>query len=148
MSKSKYSLLLAQAESLLSTERDQIANAANLASLIFYGLDDLNWAGFYFFRNDELVLGPFCGKVACTRIPLDKGVCGGAFTQQKTLLVDDVHLFPGHIACDSASQSEIVVPFKTDSLSGVLDIDSPEKGRFGEEEKSLVELLAKLYSVS
>ena len=140
-----YSLLLRQAEQLLSSETDQIANAANLSALILHNVENLNWAGFYFFKDAQLVLGPFAGQLACTRIPIGKGVCGTAYAQQKTLVVSDVHEFDGHIACDAASQSEIVVPFSTADFSGVLDIDSPIKGRFADQEKDFFEQLTKLY---
>lgn len=130
---------------MLSAENDYIANAANLAALIYQGVDRLNWAGFYFLRDDVLVLGPFQGQVACTRIALGKGVCGTAYASQTTQVVADVHAFPGHIACDAASESEIVVPFKTDSICGVLDIDSPIKARFCDEEKEFFEALTRLY---
>jgi len=141
-----YSLLLKQAEALLSGEVDAIANAANLSSLLFNNLTEVNWVGFYFDRDSELVLGPFNGQPACTRIPFAKGVCGTAYTAMQTQVVNDVHAFPGHIACDSASESEIVVPFKTAHLSGVLDVDSPVLARFGEDEKEFFETVVTLYS--
>ena len=144
MSSDTYSLLLKQAEALISSETDFIANTANLASFLFNNLDEVNWAGFYFFKNNELVLGPFNGQVACTRIPVGQGVCGTAFKKQETLVVKDVHSFEGHIACDAASESEVVVPFSTSELSGVLDIDSPTKNRFGEAEKLFFEEIVKL----
>ncbi len=143
---SNYELLLKQAEALLEAESDPIANAANLAALIFNGVEDLNWVGFYFFRGEDLVLGPFCGQVACTRIPVGKGVCGTAYASKETQLVADVHLFDGHIACDAASESEVVVPFYAQNLSGVLDIDSPIKNRFDNVEKAFFEQLTQLYS--
>ncbi len=148
MSELNYTLLLAQVESLLSSESDQIANAANLAALIYQNVDRINWAGFYFEKSGELVLGPFAGQLACTRIPIGVGVCGTAYAKQQTLLIEDVHQFDGHIACDVASESEVVVPFKTSRLSGVLDIDSPEKGRFGEAEKDFFEAVAKFYAAT
>jgi GAF domain-containing protein len=148
----EYKLLIEQARALIESEPDPIANAANLASLIYHNVSDLNWAGFYFYRKDELVLGPFMGQVACTRIPIGKGVCGTAFETKQTLVVADVHEFEGHIACDSASESEVVVPFSfngqtniQDGVAGVLDIDSPVKNRFGAAEQELFELLAHLY---
>lgn len=145
-----YALLLKQAEALIHSEPDFIANTANLASLVFNNLEYVNWAGFYFLRDDELVLGPFNGQVACTRIPIGKGVCGTAFKRQKTVLVEDVHAFEGHIACDAASESEVVVPFTTPDYRGVLDIDSPVVNRFGGAEKALfegiVELLEQRYN--
>ncbi len=118
--------MLLQLRSLLADERDLIANAANLSSLLYHIVPDLNWAGFYFYKNDELVLGPFQGQPACVRIAIGKGVCGTAAQQRQTIIVANVHDFPGHIACDSASNSEIVVPIiKDDQLIGVLDLDSP-----------------------
>jgi GAF domain-containing protein len=141
----EYDSLLKQAASLLENESDPIANAANLAALIFHGVETINWAGFYFLREDELVLGPFAGQVACTRIALGAGVCGTAFSQNQTLVVHDVHKFAGHIACDAASESEIVVPFKHSRVSGVLDIDSPVIGRFAEPEKAFFEAVSQIY---
>jgi GAF domain-containing protein len=123
--------LLDQTRALLSGERDMTANAANLTSLIFHTLPDLNWAGFYWLRGNELVLGPFQGKPACVRIAMGKGVCGTAAVRRETIIVPNVHEFPGHIACDSASESEIVVPvIKGGRLIGVLDLDSPRLARF------------------
>jgi L-methionine (R)-S-oxide reductase len=131
----RYASLLLQLRSLVEDERDLIANAANLSSLIYHSVPDLNWAGFYFHKNNELVLGPFQGQAACVRIAIGKGVCGTAAQQRQTIIVDNVHDFPGHIACDSASNSEIVVPIiKDDQLIGVLDLDSPSLGRFDEED--------------
>jgi L-methionine (R)-S-oxide reductase len=130
-----YANLLLQLRSLVADERDLIANAANLSSLLYHLVPDLNWAGFYFHKNGELVLGPFQGQPACVRIAIGKGVCGTAAKQRRTIIVDNVHDFPGHIACDSASNSEIVVPIiKADQLIGVLDLDSPSLGRFDEED--------------
>jgi GAF domain-containing protein len=130
-----YDQLAAQLSSLLAGERDLIANASNFSSLIFYGLPDLNWVGFYFVRNDELLLGPFQGRPACVRIALGQGVCGTAAAKRATTIVPNVHEFPGHIACDAASNSEIVIPLmKGESLMGVLDLDSPLVGRFDEED--------------
>ncbi|MEI2297276.1 GAF domain-containing protein [Ensifer sp. MJa1] len=128
-------------------ERDFIANAANLAALVFDLVPDLNWAGFYFLRsNDELVLGPFQGKVACVRIAVGKGVCGSAVALGQTMLVPDVHAFPGHIACDAASRSELVVPLiKDGKVLGVLDLDSPTAGRFDAEDEVGFEALAAIY---
>ncbi|MCM3906328.1 MAG: GAF domain-containing protein, partial [Pyrinomonadaceae bacterium] len=121
-----YSNLRSQLRGLFADERDLIANAANLSSLLYHSIPDLNWAGFYFHKNDELVLGPFQGQPACVRIAIGKGVCGTAAKQRHTIIVANVHDFPGHIACDSASNSEIVVPIiKDDKLIGVLDLDSP-----------------------
>jgi GAF domain-containing protein len=130
-----YANLQSQARSLFESERDFIANAANLASLLYYSLPDLNWAGFYLRKGDELVLGPFQGKPACVRIPIGQGVCGTAAEQRQTILVDNVHDFPGHIACDSASNSEVVVPLvKHERLLGVLDLDSPSLARFDDDD--------------
>jgi len=128
-----YDRLGAQVSALLAGERDLIANAANFSSLIFHSLPDLNWAGFYFEKNGELVLGPFQGRPACVRITVGQGVCGTAAAKCVTTIVPNVHEFPGHIACDSASNSEIVVPLmKDEKLIGVLDLDSPIPGRFDE----------------
>lgn len=128
-----YTRLAAELVGLLSGESDFMANAANTAALIFDALPDLNWAGFYFLKEGELVVGPFQGKPACVRIALGKGVCGTAAVERKTIVVPDVDAFPGHIACDSASRSEIVVPLIADGkLVGVLDIDSPRLSRFDE----------------
>ncbi|MBL4674413.1 MAG: GAF domain-containing protein [Arenicella sp.] len=143
MTQESYSLLLKQAQALISSETDFIANAANLSSFLYHNLDDVNWVGFYLFKQDELVLGPFCGQPACTRIAIGKGVCGTAFAEQRTLMVNDVHSFAGHIACDAASESEVVVPFNTSMYQGVFDIDSPIIGRFGEAEKELFEGVAR-----
>jgi L-methionine (R)-S-oxide reductase len=127
----RYRELEEQLRALYAGERDGLANAANMAALLYGGLPDLNWAGFYFLRTDELVLGPFQGKVACVRIAMGKGVCGTAAARRATVMVDDVHEFPGHIACDAESRSEIVVPLlHRDHLLGVLDLDSPEPARF------------------
>jgi L-methionine (R)-S-oxide reductase len=131
---------------LLSGERDLIANAANTAALIYEALPDLNWAGLYLYKSGELVLGPFQGKPACVRIPLGKGVCGTAAAARETILVEDVHAFPGHIACDSASNSEIVIPLlRGDELLGVLDLDSPKLRRFGAADRQGLEALAKIF---
>jgi GAF domain-containing protein len=138
--------LLDEIRALLEGEPDPIANAANIASVIHARVPRLNWAGFYFLKGDTLVLGPFQGLPACTRIPLGRGVCGTAAQQGRTIVVDDVHEFPGHIACDSASMSEIVVPLIVSGrVTGVLDVDSPEPARFGEEERQLMEAIATLY---
>lgn len=141
-----YRLLAAQLESLLADERDFIANAAQFSAFLYTQLDDLNWAGFYLNRNEELVLGPFQGQIACVRIPFGKGVCGAAAQSRETQRVVDVHEFPGHIACDSASNSELVVPLVKDGqLIGVLDLDSPSVGRFSEEDQAGVERLAAIF---
>src|SRR5436853_3785952 len=146
-----YEALAAQLSSLLAGERDLVANAANFSSLIFHALPDLNWAGFYFAKDDELVLGPFQGQPACVRIRVGQGVCGAGASKCETVIVPNVHEFPGHIACDSASNSEIVVPLmKGERLIGVLDLDSPLPARFDQDDavglESLVRIL--LSSVS
>jgi GAF domain-containing protein len=135
--------LLALAEGAFAGERDPWANAANASALLFELLPDLNWAGFYFLRGGGLVVGPFQGRVACVRIPLGQGVCGTAAERRATLVVPDVHRFPGHIACDAASNSEVVVPLVDgDRLIGVLDLDSPSRDRFTQEDARLLEALA------
>lgn len=145
----QYAQLLAQAEGLLHGERDRIANAANLSALLFNALPDLNWAGFYFFDGTELVVGPFQGLPACVRIPLDKGVCGAAASTRQTQRIEDVHVFPGHIACDAASQSEIVIPLVKDGvLIGVLDIDSPLPARFDADDQQGLEAIAQIWLAS
>ncbi len=137
-----YDQLASQLSSLLAGERDLIANAANSSSLIFHSLPDLNWAGFYFAKDGELVLGPFQGKPACVRIRVGQGVCGTAAAKGATTIVPNVHEFPGHIACDGASNSEIVVPLiKNDEFIGVLDLDSPLPARFDEEDAAGLEEL-------
>jgi GAF domain-containing protein len=143
----RYSQLLAQARALLHGERDRIANAANLSALVHHALPDLNWVGFYFFDGTELVVGPFQGQPACVRIPLDKGVCGTAARTRQTQRIDDVDAFPGHIACDSASKSELVVPLvgADGQLVGVFDIDSPLPARFSVEDQEGLERIAKAY---
>lgn len=126
-----YLELNGQFSALLTGERDGLANAANLSALLFQALPGINWAGFYFLRGNDLVLGPFQGKVACVRITLGRGVCGTSALRRETIIVPDVDAFPGHIACDAASRSEIVVPLLSEgSLLGVLDLDSPELARF------------------
>ena len=126
-----YLELNGQFSALLTGERDGLANAANLSALLFQALPGINWAGFYFLRGNDLVLGPFQGKVACVRITLGRGVCGTSALRRETIIVPDVHAFPGHIACDAASRSEIVVPLLSEGrLLGVLDLDSPELARF------------------
>ncbi len=135
--------LLALAGGAFAGERDPWANAANAAALVYERLPDLNWAGFYFLRGGGLVVGPFQGRVACVRIPLGQGVCGTAASRRATLVVADVHRFPGHIACDAASNSEIVVPLlDRDRLIGVLDLDSPRLDRFTPADAQLLEALA------
>ena len=141
-----YALLNEQAAALLHGERNAIANAANIASLIWHSLPELNWAGFYLFDGKELVLGPFMGKPACVRIALGKGVCGTAASSQTAQRVDDVQAFPGHIACDAASRSEIVLPLVRDGkLLGVLDLDSPVTQRFDDADQQGLERLAALW---
>ena len=135
-----YKILVKQAESLIKDCPHKIANLANISALIYDSLTDINWAGFYLLENDKLVLGPFQGKVACIEIPVGKGVCGTAIKEDKTQLVPDVHQFPGHIACDSASESEIVIPIHSGAKPiAVLDIDSPIKNRFDENDKNGLE---------
>jgi len=141
-----YSDLLSQARALLEGERDATANSANLAALIFHAVPDLNWAGFYWMKSGELVLGAFQGKPACVRIPIGKGVCGTAAREAQTIVVDDVHQFPGHIACDTASASEIVVPLKVDErVVGVLDLDSPKPWRFDDTDAVGLEALVEVF---
>src|SRR6266404_7251298 len=140
-----YDQLASQFSSLLAGERDLIANAANFSSLIFHSLPDLNWAGFYFAKDGELVLGPFQGRPACVRIKIGQGVCGAGAAKCETVIVPNVHEFPGHIACDSASNSEIVVPLMKESrLIGVLDLDSPLIGRFDADDADGLEKLARI----
>ncbi|MCB1634571.1 MAG: GAF domain-containing protein [Xanthomonadales bacterium] len=142
----QYALLVEQAEALLFDERDRIANAANFSALLYQALPQLNWVGFYFYDGQELVVGPFQGKPACVRIPIGKGVCGTAAQTCQTQLVADVHAFPGHIACDADSRSEIVVPLLVGGvLVGVLDIDSPIPDRFDAEDQAGIETLAQIF---
>ncbi|MFJ4443674.1 GAF domain-containing protein [Pseudomonas sp. NPDC089422] len=141
-----YNLLAAQVQALFADERDFIANAAQFSAFLYNQVDDLNWAGFYLNRNEELVLGPFQGQVACVRIPFSKGVCGAAAATRQTQRVEDVHAFPGHIACDSASNSELVIPLvKEGRLIGVLDLDSPKLARFSEVDQVGLERLAAIF---
>jgi len=141
-----YDLLAAQVQALFADERDFIANAAQFSAFLYNQVDDLNWAGFYLNRNEELVLGPFQGQVACVRIPFSRGVCGAAAASRQTQRVEDVHAFPGHIACDSASNSELVIPLvKEGRLIGVLDLDSPKVGRFSETDQVGLERLAAVF---
>lgn len=131
----RYRAMVASLESLLEGESDALANLANAAALLAQSVEAINWCGFYLLRGEELVLGPFQGKPACVRIPIGKGVCGSAAQERATLVVPDVTRFPGHIACDPASRSEIVVPILEDGvLRGVLDVDAPEVGRFDRED--------------
>ncbi len=140
-----YELILKQAETLTKDVPFITANLANISALIYSELDRLNWAGFYITEKDELILGPFQGKPACVRIPFGRGVCGTAAATGETQLVKNVHEFPGHIPCDCASNSEIVVPIHKDGkIFGVLDIDSPDLGRFTEEDKEGLENLVKI----
>ena len=141
-----YALLAAQLEALLADERDFVANAAQFSAFLFHELGDLNWAGFYLNKGEQLVLGPFQGKVACVRIPFGRGVCGAAASSRQTQRVEDVHAFPGHIACDSASNSELVVPLVKDGrLIGVLDLDSPSTARFSPDDQTGVERLVAIF---
>ena len=141
-----YHLLAAQVQALFADERDFIANAAQFSAFLYPQVGDLNWAGFYLNRNGQLVLGPFQGQVACVRIPFGKGVCGAAAATGKTQRVEDVHAFPGHIACDSASNSELVIPLvKEGRLIGVLDLDSPRLARFSEADQVGLERLAAIF---
>jgi GAF domain-containing protein len=142
----QYAQLAAQARTLLAGERDRVANAANLAALLFHALPHLNWAGFYFFDGRELVVGPFQGLPACVRIALDRGVSGAAASTRTTQRVEDVMAFPGHIACDAASRSELVVPlFAGAALLGVLDLDSPLPARFDADDQAGLEAIAQLW---
>jgi GAF domain-containing protein len=144
-----YDELEAQLRALLAGEPDLTACAANTSSLLYWSLPDLNWVGFYLIeeKSGDLLVGPFQGKPACVRIPLSKGVCGAAATARKTLVVQDVHTFPGHIACDSASNSEVVVPIVLHDgrLLGVLDLDSPRPGRFDDEDARGLERLVAVF---
>ncbi|MBB5017766.1 GAF domain-containing protein [Chitinivorax tropicus] len=141
-----YDSLASQLTGLLSGERNFVANSAQFSAFIYQALPVLNWAGFYFYDGQELVLGPFQGKVACVRIPLGRGVCGTSAQQRQTIRVPDVHAFDGHIACDSASNAEIVLPIiKDGQLVGVLDIDSPLKDRFSEHDQAGLERLLGIY---
>jgi len=141
-----YAELARDLRALLAGEQDLIANAANTAALLFEALPNLNWAGFYLYKSGELVLGPFQGRPACVRIAIGKGVCGAAAARRETVLVEDVHAFPGHIACDSASNSEIVIPLlRGGELLGVLDLDSPEHARFKAHDAHGLEAVAKIF---
>lgn len=141
-----YLQLALRLRSLLEDERDLIANAANLSALLFHSLPDLNWAGFYFLKEGELVLGPFQGQPACVRMKMGQGVCGTAAAKRETIIVPNVHEFPGHIACDSASNSEIVLPItKNDKLLGVLDLDSPIIDRFDSKDAAGLKPLIRIF---
>ena len=142
----QYAQLLEQARALMHGEADRTANAANLSSLVFHALPDLNWVGFYFFDGTELVVGPFQGHPACVRIALGRGVCGTAAQTRETQRIADVEAFPGHIPCDSASRSELVVPlFQGERLVGVFDLDSPRLDRFDEEDQRGLEAIAQAF---
>lgn len=142
----QYAQLLAQARALMHGERDRIANAANLSALLFHSLAEVNWIGFYFFDGVELVVGPFQGQPACVRIALGKGVCGTAAATGHTQRIEDVDAFPGHIPCDSASRSELVVPLFADGgLIGVLDLDSPQLARFDADDQIGLEAIAQAF---
>jgi len=141
-----YALLAGELAGLLTGESDLIANAANTSALLFDALPDVNWAGFYFLKGGELVVGPFQGKPACVRIAIGKGVCGTAIQRRQTIVVADVHDFPGHIACDAASLSEIVIPLiAKQGAFGVLDIDSPARGRFDKDDQRGLERIAEIF---
>lgn len=145
----QYAQLAEQARALLHGERDRTANAANLSALVYHALPQLNWVGFYFFDGSELVVGPFQGQPACVRIALDKGVCGAAATTRQTQRVADVDAFPGHIACDSASRSELVVPLlRGDELIGVFDLDSPVLDRFDVDDQTGLENISRIFMES
>ena len=140
-----YEFLAKQTESLGEAERDFVPFLSNVSALIYGAMDDINWAGFYLMDNGSLLLGPFQGKVACIRIKVGRGVCGTAVKEARTVLVPDVHSFPGHIACDEASRSEVVVPIKKDgSIVGVLDVDSPTAGRFTEADAAGLEKVVRV----
>ncbi|KGK83270.1 GAF domain-containing protein [Clostridium sp. HMP27] len=143
--KQKYESLLSMIDSLLKDETDVITNLSNASALIKALVSDVNWAGFYIIKNNELVLGPFQGLPACNRIQIGKGVCGTSAFKGETMLVKDVHSFPGHIACDSQSNSEVVIPLKQNNkVYGVLDLDSPTVGRFNEEDKTYLEKVVEI----
>lgn len=142
----QYATINAQVQALIADESDMIANMANIAAVLFNSLEQVNWAGFYLYKEEQLVLGPFQGQPACIRIPMGKGVCGTAASTQETVVVKDVHAFSGHIACDAASNSEIVVPILINNkLIGVLDIDSPITERFDHDDKTGLENLVNIF---
>ena len=141
----RYAELARTLAALLADERDWIANLSNASALLMQELGDVNWVGFYLLKDDELVLGPFQGKPACVRIAIGKGVCGTAAARRQSVVVPDVHEFPGHIVCDAASNSELVVPLTRGAeLVGVLDVDSPSRGRFDDEDRRGLESIARL----
>lgn len=142
----QYKLINSQVQALISDEPDTVANMANIAAVLYNTLDEINWAGFYLYKESQLVLGPFQGQVACVRIPMGKGVCGTAAELRETQVIADVHQFDGHIACDAASNSEIVIPIIVKGrLFGVLDIDSPVTDRFDEIDKKSLEKLVSIF---
>lgn len=144
-----YRALAQQLQALFDGEADMIANAANMSALIYQMMPDLNWAGVYFLKGEQLVLGPFQGKPACVRIPVGRGVCGSAVERKSSILVEDVHAFSGHIACDAASRSELVVPiFRDGATIGVIDLDSPLPSRFDADDQAGIERLAKIFAGS
>lgn len=144
--KTNFEQLLSQASALVSGQKDPVANAANISSLLFYGLDEVNWVGFYFVKGGNLIVGPFQGRPACVSIPIGKGVCGTAAATRRIQRIADVHAFEGHIACDTASRSEIVLPLlSSGELIGVLDLDSPVKDRFDEEDERFLQQVAEIY---
>jgi L-methionine (R)-S-oxide reductase len=144
-----YQEIAQQLEALLAGERNAVANTANAGALLYHALPDVNWVGFYFLRTDVLVLGPFQGKPACVRIPVGKGVCGTAVAERKTIRVDDVFAFPGHIACDTASRSELVVPLiEGGKIMGVLDLDSPSTRRFDVDDQNGLERIAAIVTAA
>ncbi|MCI0182963.1 MAG: GAF domain-containing protein [Acidibacillus sp.] len=144
-----YELLVKQAEQLLMDEKDAIANLANISSLLFMMMHDVNWAGFYLWKEDQLILGPFQGKPACVRIAKGKGVCGTAVSEQRSLVVEDVYQFPGHIFCDGDSRSEVVIPIMVDGrVIGVLDVDSPLLGRFNDVDREGLESIVQVLLAS
>lgn len=145
----QYELINAQVKALISGESDMVANMANIAAVLFNNLEQVNWAGFYLYKQEQLVLGPFQGQPACIRIPMRKGVCGTAAFRRETMVVKDVHEFAGHIACDAASNSEVVVPIVVnDQLIGVLDIDSPITDRFDDDDRLGLEILVSIFEAS
>lgn len=144
-----YRELAQQLQGLFAGEKDMIANAANMSALIYQTMPDLNWTGVYLLKGEQLVLGPFQGKPACVRIPVGRGVCGTAVERKSSILVEDVHAFPGHIACDAASRSELVVPiFRGGETIGVIDLDSPLPSRFDTDDQAGMERLAEIFAGS